>query len=89
MNGDYQKVHQKKKKINPQIRWRPEPFGAALFAGTRFACYLNHDGTDLFLKLTQCEILDREVFIEKCDTIGREFADGLVRRKVMVSSTTQ
>lgn len=75
--------------INPRIRWRPESFGVAVFAGTRFACYLNQDGANLFFELTQKEILDREVFIEKCNTIGNGFADGLVRRKVMVSSTTQ
>ncbi len=76
-----------KVKVNPKIRWRPESFGAAMFLGTRLACYLNNDGIKLFTELAEYKDLTREVFIEKCNIIGEGFAEGLVHKKVMMPST--
>lgn len=40
-----------KVRINPRARWRKEDFGAAVFVGPRFTCYLNTKGLELLSSL--------------------------------------
>ncbi len=70
-------------RLNPKIRWRLEDFGAAIFAGTRFACYLNHKGLELIKSLSHGLDLSTADLIKRSGT-GEAFMAGLIERKVFV-----
>jgi pyrroloquinoline quinone biosynthesis protein E len=72
--------------LNRKMRWRPEEFGAAVFVGTRFGCYLNHKGLALIQSLQpNADILTADL-VKRLGVGQEKFVIGLVERKVLVSS---
>jgi len=73
-------------RLNPKMRWRPESFGAALFVGARFACYLNSAGLKLIQNLPRDIDLSTTNLIERLEASQENFVEGLIERGVLVST---
>jgi len=72
--------------LNPKIRWRPENFGATVFAGTRFACYLNPEGFQWLKRIPFETDLSTVDLTTRYGKMQEGFIEGLVLRKVLISS---
>jgi len=76
-------------RLNPKIRWRPENFGAVVFAGTRFACYLNHEGFRWLQKIpSDMDFLTLDLIV-RFGKMQEGFIEGLVLRKVLIPSDSK
>ena len=71
-------------RLNPKIRWRKESFGAAVFVGTRFACYLNQEGFRLVQELPSNTDLSTTDLAKNLSSVQEGFMSGLIERKVLV-----
>lgn len=75
--------------INPKIRWRLENFGAVVFTGTRFACYLNPEGFRWLQKIPLDVDIPTLDLSERFGKMQEGFIEGLVLRKVLVPSDSK
>lgn len=73
-------------RLNPKIRWRPEDFGAVVFAGTKFACYLNPEGFRWLQKIPSDVDLPVVDLATRFGKMQGGFMAGLVLRKVLIPS---
>jgi radical SAM protein with 4Fe4S-binding SPASM domain len=75
--------------LNQKIRWRTENFGATIFVGVRFGCYLNNQGLIFIQSLEQGKeylITDLMKNIEKDQ---ENFLSGLVERNILISTNVE
>jgi hypothetical protein len=71
-------------RINPAARWREEEFGAVVFLGSRFVCYLNTKGFKLLTSLDPNQVYQIPDLANRFSENGvEEFIRSLLSRKVL------
>jgi len=71
-------------RLNPQARWRIEEFGAVVFIGPRFKCYLNTTATKLLQGLNRDRAYQLSDFTSKQDDDVEGFLWQLYKRQILV-----
>lgn len=71
-------------RVNPEIRWRTEQFGAVVFIGARFQCYLNAAATKLLQEIERGYTYQMSDFVSKSADNIEEFLGQLYQRQILV-----
>ncbi len=73
-------------KVNPKVRWRTEAFGAVVFIGSRFKCYLNAAATKLLQNLVFGRSYQLSDFAESFGDNVDHFLEKLYNRQLFVEA---
>lgn len=73
-------------KVNPKIRWRSENFGAVVFIGSRFKCYLNAAATDFLKSLDINRVYKLSNFAKNFGSNVEQFLIHLYNRQIFIES---
>ncbi|MEK7635924.1 MAG: SPASM domain-containing protein [Patescibacteria group bacterium] len=72
-------------RLSSRIRWRSESFGAVVFLGAKFACYLNNVATELLRSLDVCRVYQLKDFSDRYGIGAEKFLTKLYNKQILVS----